>query len=28
MHEAAKEKTAGNYPDITPQAEGKYAKTA
>jgi len=28
MHEAAKEKTAGNYSDITPQAEGKYAKTA
>jgi len=28
MHEAAKEKTAGNYPDITPQAAGKYAKTA
>jgi 2-keto-4-pentenoate hydratase/2-oxohepta-3-ene-1,7-dioic acid hydratase in catechol pathway len=28
MHEAAKEKTAGNYPDITPQAQGKYAKTA
>ena len=28
MHEAAKEKTAGAYPDITPQAEGKYAKTA
>src|SRR6195256_7091861 len=28
MHEAAKEKTAGNYPDITPQAEGKYAKPA
>ncbi len=28
MHEAAKEKSAGNYPDITPQAEGKYAKTA
>src|SRR6202023_1519124 len=23
MHEAAKEKSAGNYPDITPQAEGK-----
>jgi len=28
MHEAAKEKTAGNYPDITSQAAGKYAKTA
>jgi 2-keto-4-pentenoate hydratase/2-oxohepta-3-ene-1,7-dioic acid hydratase in catechol pathway len=28
MHEAAKEKSAGNYPDITPQAEGRYAKTA
>ena len=28
MHESAKEKTAGNYPDITPQAAGKYAKTA
>ena len=28
MHEAAKEKTAGNYPDITPQAEGKYAKAS
>src|SRR6266852_175972 len=28
MHEAAKEKSAGNYPDITPQAAGKYAKTA
>jgi 2-keto-4-pentenoate hydratase/2-oxohepta-3-ene-1,7-dioic acid hydratase in catechol pathway len=28
MHETAKEKSAGNYPDITPQAEGKYAKTA
>jgi hypothetical protein len=28
MHEAAKEKTAGAYPDITPQAVGKYAKTA
>ena len=28
MHEAAKEKTAGAYPDITPQAAGKYAKTA
>src|SRR5213594_1910779 len=28
MHEAAKEKTAGSYPDITPQAEGKYAKAS
>jgi 2-keto-4-pentenoate hydratase/2-oxohepta-3-ene-1,7-dioic acid hydratase in catechol pathway len=28
MHEAAKEKTAGAYPDITPQTAGKYAKTA
>ena len=26
MHEEAKEKTAGNYPDITPQLTGKYAK--
>jgi 2-keto-4-pentenoate hydratase/2-oxohepta-3-ene-1,7-dioic acid hydratase in catechol pathway len=26
MHEAAAQKTAGAYPDITPQAEGKYAK--
>ncbi|HXP04270.1 MAG TPA: fumarylacetoacetate hydrolase family protein [Stellaceae bacterium] len=26
MHEEAKEKTAGNYPDITPQLSGKYAK--
>jgi 2-keto-4-pentenoate hydratase/2-oxohepta-3-ene-1,7-dioic acid hydratase in catechol pathway len=25
MHEKAKEKTAGNYPDITPQLTGKYA---
>jgi 2-keto-4-pentenoate hydratase/2-oxohepta-3-ene-1,7-dioic acid hydratase in catechol pathway len=25
MHERAKEKTAGNYPDITPQLTGKYA---
>src|SRR3981081_4718000 len=28
MHERAAQKTPGNYPDITPQAEGKYAKTA
>ena len=28
MHEAATQKTAGNYPDITPQAEGKYAKAS
>jgi 2-keto-4-pentenoate hydratase/2-oxohepta-3-ene-1,7-dioic acid hydratase in catechol pathway len=26
MHEEAKEKSAGNYPDITPQLSGKYAK--
>jgi len=26
MHEKAKEKTPGNYPDITPQLSGKYAK--
>jgi 2-keto-4-pentenoate hydratase/2-oxohepta-3-ene-1,7-dioic acid hydratase in catechol pathway len=26
MHEEAKEKTAGLYPDITPQLSGKYAK--
>jgi 2-keto-4-pentenoate hydratase/2-oxohepta-3-ene-1,7-dioic acid hydratase in catechol pathway len=26
MHEEAKEKTAGLYPDITPQLTGKYAK--
>jgi 2-keto-4-pentenoate hydratase/2-oxohepta-3-ene-1,7-dioic acid hydratase in catechol pathway len=26
MHEEAKEKTAGSYPDITPQLTGKYAK--
>jgi 2-keto-4-pentenoate hydratase/2-oxohepta-3-ene-1,7-dioic acid hydratase in catechol pathway len=26
MHEEANEKTAGNYPDITPQLTGKYAK--
>src|SRR5438128_3994260 len=26
MHEAAKEKTRGAYPDITPQLSGKYAK--
>jgi 2-keto-4-pentenoate hydratase/2-oxohepta-3-ene-1,7-dioic acid hydratase in catechol pathway len=26
MHEEAKEKTAGAYPDITPQLTGKYAK--
>jgi hypothetical protein len=26
MHEEAKEKSAGNYPDITPQLTGKYAK--
>jgi 2-keto-4-pentenoate hydratase/2-oxohepta-3-ene-1,7-dioic acid hydratase in catechol pathway len=26
MHEEAKEKTPGNYPDITPQLTGKYAK--
>ena len=26
MHEAAKEKTPGNYPDFTPQLSGKYAK--
>src|SRR6201995_4558322 len=26
MHEEAKEKTAGSYPDITPQLSGKYAK--
>src|ERR1700760_2651840 len=26
MHEEAKEKTAGSYPDITPQLAGKYAK--
>jgi 2-keto-4-pentenoate hydratase/2-oxohepta-3-ene-1,7-dioic acid hydratase in catechol pathway len=25
-HEEAKEKTAGNYPDFTPQLTGKYAK--
>src|SRR5438067_5217955 len=28
MHEAAKEESAGNEPDITPQAAGKYAQTA
>jgi 2-keto-4-pentenoate hydratase/2-oxohepta-3-ene-1,7-dioic acid hydratase in catechol pathway len=28
MHEAAKEKTAGAYPDITPQTTGKYSKAA
>jgi len=27
-HEAAKEKTAGAYPDYTPQVSGKYAKAA
>jgi hypothetical protein len=26
MHEEAKEKTPGAYPDITPQLTGKYAK--
>ena len=26
MHEEAKEKTAGSYPDFTPQLTGKYAK--
>ncbi len=26
MHEEAKEKTAGSYPDITPQLAGKYAR--
>src|SRR5262249_8199918 len=26
MHEEAKEKTAGNYPDFTQQLTGKYAK--
>jgi len=26
MHEEAKEKTAGLYPEITPQLTGKYAK--
>jgi 2-keto-4-pentenoate hydratase/2-oxohepta-3-ene-1,7-dioic acid hydratase in catechol pathway len=26
MHEEVKEKTAGSYPDITPQLAGKYAK--
>jgi hypothetical protein len=26
MHVEAKEKTAGNYPDYTPQLSGKYAK--
>ena len=26
MHEEVKEKTAGSYPDITPQLSGKYAK--
>jgi hypothetical protein len=26
MHEEAKEKTAGNYPDFTTQLTGKYAK--
>jgi hypothetical protein len=26
MHEEAKEKTSGAYPDITPQLSGKYAK--
>jgi Fumarylacetoacetate (FAA) hydrolase family len=26
MHEEASEKTAGSYPDITPQLSGKYAK--
>jgi hypothetical protein len=26
MHERANEKTAGAYPDITPQLTGKYAK--
>jgi hypothetical protein len=26
MHEEAKEKTPGAYPDITPQLSGKYAK--
>ena len=26
MHEEAKEKTPGVYPDITPQLSGKYAK--
>ena len=26
MHEEAKEKTAGLYPDLTPQLSGKYAK--
>src|SRR5438445_1940083 len=27
MHEAAAQKTPGNYPDFTPQTAGKYAKT-
>src|SRR5437899_9966877 len=27
-HEAATQKTAGNYPDFTPQVAGKYAKAA
>jgi hypothetical protein len=26
MHEEANQKTAGAYPDITPQLSGKYAK--
>ena len=28
MHERANQKTAGNYPDITPQTAGKYAKAS
>ena len=28
MHEQAAQKTAGAYPDITPQVEGKYAPAA
>ena len=28
MHEAAAQKTAGAYPDITPQTEGRYAKAS
>jgi len=28
MHERAAQKTAGNYPDITPQLSGKYAKAS
>jgi hypothetical protein len=28
MHEAAAQKTAGAYPDITPQLSGKHAPAA